>query len=133
MDEVDKDTVVYYLTREDISKPWSIDYLLGWYGRDILVWHHRLNHFSLRSLLRLSKRVIIPSNISSIRKLPPCVACLFVKSHKRPWITKGKFLGNSIRKTSETRPDAMTSIYQMVSAQPVLLPQVTGYITYAIF
>ena len=39
----------------------------------------------------------------------------------------------SIRKPSETRPGAVTSIDQMVSAQPGIIPQVTGCLTHVIF
>ena len=48
-------------------------------------------------------------------------------------MTKGKPYGGLIRKTSETRTGAMNSIYQMVSAQPGLIPQVTWAITHTRF
>ena len=100
---------------EDMAKLWSKDGLLGGGEREILIWHHKLNHFSLKSINRTSKRVIIPRKISRIRKISPCVTCLFGNPHKRPWRTKGKLSYGSIRKSSYTRPRAMTSIDQMVS------------------
>ena len=107
--------------------------LLGQDYREILVWHHRMNHCSLKFLLIISKRGLIPRKIINIRKLPPCVTFLFVKSHKRPWRTKGKLSGRSISNPLETRPGSMTSIYQMVSSQPRLISQVTGDITHTRF
>ena len=73
-----------------MAKLWSTKDILGWYNMNLLVWHHKLNHCSFKSLIRLSKRGVIPRNISRIRKLPPFFAYIFLKSHKRPWSTKGK-------------------------------------------
>ena len=78
------------LTREDMDKLWSTEDILVQDERDLLVWHHRLNHCSLKSLIRLSKRGVIPRKLRKIRKLPPCVAFIFGNPHKRPWSTKGK-------------------------------------------
>ena len=116
-----------------MAKLWSTKELLIWDEREILIWNHRLNHCYFKSLLILSNMGITPRNISKIRKLPPCVACIFGKSHKRPWSTKGKHSGRPIRKPLDTRPGAMTSIEQIVSAQPGIIPQVTGYLTHERF
>ena len=116
-----------------MAKLWSIEDLLGQDERDVLVWHHRLNQCPFKYLLRLSRRGIIPNNISELKKLPPFVACLFVKSHRRPWMTKLKCSGGYIRKPSDTRPVAMTSIYQMVYVKPGLTPQVTVSLTHERF
>ena len=48
-------------------------------------------------------------------------------------MTKGKHSRRSIRNPSETRPGDMNSIDQMVSAQPGIIPQVTGDLTHARF
>ena len=104
------------LTREDMAKMCSTEDLLGQDEMEILVYHHSLNHYSFKSFLRLSRIGIIHNNIGNVKKLPPSVACLFVKYHRRPWRTKGNQLGGTIKKPSETIPGAMTSIDQMVSA-----------------
>ena len=75
------------IAREDMSKLWSTNDLLGWEVRDLLVWHNMLNNCSFKSLIILPKRGIIPRNISKIRKLPPCVACFLegpTRGHGRP-------------------------------------------------
>ena len=106
--EVEKYAVGAKFTREDMDKLWSTEDLLGLDERELLVWNHRLNHCSLKYLLRVSKRGMIPRNLRNIRKLTACVACLFVNYHKRSWSIKGKHSGGSTRRPSETRPRAMT-------------------------
>ena len=61
------------------------------------------------------------------------MACLFGKYHRIPWRIKGKRSVRSISKPSKTRPVYLTSIYQMFSAQPGIIPQVTGSLTHASF
>ena len=97
-----------------------------------MVWHHSLNHCSLKYLIRLFKRGVIPRKLSKDKKLFPCVNCLFGKSYKRSLRTKEKRSGGLIRKPSKTRLGAMNSIDQMVSSQPGLIPQVTGALPHVI-
>ena len=130
---LDKDTIGAELTREDMANMWSTKDLLRQNERDLLVWHYRLNHCSLKFLFRLSKRGLIPRKLGKIRKIPPCVACLFVKSHKMPCRTKRKRPGRPTRKPSETRPVAMNSIVHMVYYQPGITPQVIGALTHTRF
>ena len=77
MKEVYKGVVGAELNRYYMDKPWSTKDLLLRDKREILVLHHRLNHFYLKSLIRLSKRYIIPSKVRKVIKIPPCVACMF--------------------------------------------------------
>ena len=48
-------------------------------------------------------------------------------SHRRPWQSKGT--PGTIRKYSEIDPGDCVSIYQLVSAQPGLIPKISGYLT----
>ena len=116
-----------------MTKLWSNEDLLGLDERELLVEHHRMYHCSFKYLLRLSKRWVIPRKLSKTRKLPPFVVCLFRKSHKRLWSTKGKRLGGTISKISETRPRAVTSIDRMFYSQPGLNPQINGSLTHSRF
>ena len=50
-----------------MAKLWSIEELLGWEKRELPVWHNRLYHCTLKHLLRLLKRRIIPQKISKAR------------------------------------------------------------------
>ena len=69
--------------------------------------------------------------IKRVTKLHPFMACIFGKCHKRPWRIKGKYSGVYISKTLEIRPGATTSINQMISDQPGIIPQVTGVIIHS--
>ena len=60
------------LTREDMAKLWLTEDLWGQDDRELLVWHHMMNHLSFKYLLRLSKRGIIPRNLSNVRNPPVC-------------------------------------------------------------
>ena len=60
--------------------------------------------------------------------VPKCVACEFGTAHRRPWRFKGKQSG-SIRKEKEVKPGDGQSIDQIVSAQPGLIPQMSGFLT----
>ena len=124
LEEVGNYVVGDKLTREDMVRTWLTKDPLGRDDRDLLVWNHRLNHCSFKYLLRLSKRGAIPRNLIDIRKPLPCVACLFGKCHKRPWSKKGKLSGGSTSKPSDTRPRAMTSIFQTVYSQPGITPPI---------
>ena len=117
-----------------MAKLWLTEDLLGQEYSEIIICHNRMNHCSFRYLLRSSKRGIIPKKIRKVRTAPPpCVVYLFGKSYKRPWRTKGKCSGKSIRKTLETRPGDMTLIDQTVYAQTGLITQVTGDLNHTIF
>ena len=61
-------------------------------------------------------------------KPPLCVACQFGAAHRRPWRTKGKKCG-SIRIPEQTNPEDVVSVHQIVSAQPVPIPQMSGFLT----
>ena len=67
LEEVGKYAVGADLTRDDMAKLCSTEYLLVQDEREILVWHHRLNHCYFKYPLRLSKKRIIPRNLSNIR------------------------------------------------------------------
>ena len=57
-----------------------------------------------------------------------CVACQFGQAHRCPWRVKGKKSG-SILKPEQTLPGDGVSIDQIVSAQPGLIPQMSGFLT----
>ena len=54
-----------------MAKLWSTEDLLERDERETLVCHHRLNHFSFKYLLRLSKRLIIPKKLRKFKKPSP--------------------------------------------------------------
>ena len=60
-------------------------------------------------------------------RLPVCMSCVFGMAHHRPWRSKGT--PGTIRKEDETDPGDCVSIDQLVSAQPGLIPQMSGFLT----
>ena len=59
---------------------------------------------------------------------PLCVACQFGSAHRCPWRTKGKKSG-SIRRKEHIKPGDGVSIDQIISSQPGLIPQMSGFLT----
>ena len=57
-----------------------------------------------------------------------CVACQFGQAHRRSWKLKGKKSG-SIRRPEQTMPGDGVYVDQIVSAQPGLTPQMSGFLT----
>ena len=77
----------------------------------------------------LAERGWLPRRLLDCRdRIPLCVACQFGAAHRRPWRVKGKRSGK-IRKETETKPGDGQSIDQIVSAQPGLIPQMSGFLT----
>ncbi len=97
--------------------------------QELLSWHHCLYHLSSGRLFQLAKWKILPQSILACEdKLPLCIACQFGLAHCRPWRRKGKATG-SIRKPTEVQPGDGTSVDQIGSAQPGLIPQMAGFPT----
>lgn len=59
--------------------------------RELLHWHRRTGHTAFRNLQVLAKAGCIPKYLENVPP-PKCLACIFGKSHRRPWRTKEKHL-----------------------------------------
>jgi hypothetical protein len=59
---------------------------------------------------------------------PYALLCQFDQAHHHPWHRKGRASG-STRKPTEVQPGDGTSVDQIVSAQPGLIPQMAGFPT----
>ena len=95
----------------------------------LMDWHHRLYHLPFRRMFMLCERGWLPKSLLKCKdNVPLCVACQFGTAHRRPWRVKGKKSG-SIRKEKEVKPGDGQSIDQIVSAQPGLIPQMSGFLT----
>ena len=77
----------------------------------------------------LAKYKFLPKRLLECRdSIPLCVACQFGTAHRRPWRVKGKKSG-SIRKDTHVEPGDGVSVDQIISSQPGLIPQMSGYLT----
>ena len=80
-------------------------------------------------MFHLATLGILPKRLLECRAKPPmCVACPFGQAHQRLWRVKGKKSG-LIRKPAQTLPECGVSVDQIVSAQPGLIPQMSGFLT----
>jgi len=95
----------------------------------LLVWHHRLYHLQFKHIFRLAKLNFLPKSLLQCEKAPPkCIECLFGAAKRRPWRVKGEEPGR-IQRESEVNPGDGVSADQIVSAQPGLVPQMSGFLT----
>ena len=89
--------------------------------------HCRLHHTSFPKHVTMAEQ-------GEILKLkgccPICVTCIFGQAHKRPWQSKSK-QNHPIGKPTDDTPGKKASLDQMVlvSAQPGLIPQMSGRLT----
>ena len=97
--------------------------------QELMDWHHRLYHLSFSKIFRLAEAGHLPKGLLKCKKaLPLCVACQFGTAHRRPWRRRGKASG-SIRRPEHVLPGDGVSMDQIVSAQPGLIPQMSGFLT----
>ncbi len=93
---------------------------------EYLRWHERLGHPSVKDFNAMIDSGKLPTKFRKVLKDPPvCISCLFGKMQRRKWRTS-KDNYNPIRRESENYPGARTSVDQLISAQPGLVPRMEG-------
>jgi hypothetical protein len=111
---------------EHILSPQSLSPL----QEEMMSHHCRLHHTPFPKLITMAEKGEIPKRLAALKgRCPICVACLFGQAHKRPWRSKSK-QEHSIRKPTDDAPGKKASLDQMVSAQPGLIPQMSGHLTH---
>ena len=88
---------------------------------ELLHWHQRLGHTSMRHLQWLASKGILPRRLTDCPR-PTCGACQFSKQTRRPW----KYKGEQRRLKHATRPGECVSVDQMYSTIPGLIAQLKG-------
>ena len=115
------------LTREqlhEIAHPEILDDA----QRELMSIHCKLNHLPFPQLIKMAENGHIKKSLAKLKeRVPICMSCVFGMSHRRPWRSKGAY--GSIRKDTETDPGDCVSMDQLVSAQPGLISQMSGYLT----
>ena len=92
-------------------------------------WHHRLYHPSFPNFFWLAEKGHLPSRLLDFKgKLPLCIVCQFGAAHCRPWHCQGKASG-SIYCPEHISSGNGVSTDQIVSAQPGLISQMSGFLT----
>ena len=91
---------------------------------EMMSYHYRLHHLPFPKMITLAELGRIPKRLAQLRGCTPiCVACIFGSAHKRPWCSKAKSSKHPIQKKEDNAPRKKTSLDQIVSAQPGLVPQ----------
>ena len=112
------------LQLEDISKP----KILNKYQQDLVSLHNKINNLQFPAMIKLAKNRNVEKRFAKLKnRRPVCMSCLFGRSHLQTW--RFKKTPGTIRKESETEPGDFVSIDQVVSAQPGLISQISGYLT----
>ena len=92
-------------------------------------YHTGLHHVPFPQLIVMAELGEIPHCLASLKGCCPiCVPYLFGQAHKRPWQSKSKEI-HPIRKKSDDHPGARASMDHLISAQPGLIPQISGRLT----
>ena len=121
------------ITKDDLKQVFEKSSPIDPLQQELLEWHYRLGHTTFPTLIHFANEGIIPRQLRNVTRLPLCSSCLFGKSHHRPTRAKGKNNIKHIRKPTDNKPGKNTSIDHMISAQPGLIPQITGKLTLARF
>jgi len=96
---------------------------------EMLNYHSRLHHTPFPKLIVMAQQGEIPKRLASLKGCCTlCVPCLFGQAHKRPWRSKSK-QKHPICMPTDDAPGKRASLDQMVSAQPGLIPQMSGCLT----
>ncbi len=91
--------------------------------------HCHLHHTPFPKLITIAEQGEIPKPLSALKgSCPICVACPFGQAHKHPWQSKSE-QKHPICKPIDDTPGKKTSLDQMLSAQPGLIPQMSGRLT----
>ena len=91
--------------------------------QEFVSWSHRLYHLTYRIIFWLASLSFPPKLFLECQNKPSlCVACQFVQAHCCPWQTKGKRKTVWYKDRSKQKP-------QIVSSQPGLIPQMSGFLT----
>ena len=94
-------------------------------------WHDKISRLHSKSMFRLAKLGVLLSIFLDLKyDVPLCESLMFGTERRREWITKVDKPG-SIRKETDNNPGYGVSVDQLQSAQPGLVPQLSGKLTSA--
>ena len=92
---------------------------------DLLAWHCKYSHISMRRMQEMAKNGMLPIRLSSCR-IPICQSCTFGKMTKRPWRTKAIPSKGS---RTLTTPGQTVSVDQLESHVDGFIGQLKGALT----
>ena len=78
-----------YLSKEDSGRIARPDKLTSLQHK-VMTWHELLNYLSFMKKFQLMTFGILPKKLLALQDSKPlCASCLFGKSYRKGWITKG--------------------------------------------
>jgi Reverse transcriptase (RNA-dependent DNA polymerase)/GAG-pre-integrase domain len=95
-------------------------------SEQLLRWHNKLSHVSMKRIQRMARNGYLPSNISNC-KMPLCQSCLYGKQTRKPWRSKPS--KNQVPTNIATRPGECVSVDQLESSTLGLIGQMKGKLT----
>jgi hypothetical protein len=109
---------------EQISNPQTLDNNQC----EFMEIHYKMNDLLLPALITLTKKGNSRKKFVKLKDcLPICMLCIFGQAHRKPWHSKGSC--GSIQKETDDAPGKCVSMDHFVSAQPDLVPQMSGCLT----
>ena len=113
--------------RKEVGK--GLSYPLYPLQQELTSWHHRLYHLPFKNIFLLARDGRLLKKLLKCRNSPPlCIACQFGQTHRRPWRINGNRSG-SIRKPEKVEPGDSVSVDHIITTQPDLIPQMSGFLT----
>ena len=110
---------------QDLAQPHNLSPL----QQELMSWHHNIYHLPFRIPFRLTSMGFLTNQLLECRNKPRLyVACQFGAAHCFPWHTKGNKSG-SICRPEQINPGDGVSVDHIVSYQPDLISQMSGYLT----
>ena len=97
--------------------------------QELISGHHCIYHLPFRILFRLESMGFLPKRLLECRnKTPRFLSFQFGWAHRPPWRTNGNRSG-LIHRPDQTNPGNGILVDHIVSAQPRLIPQISGFLT----
>jgi hypothetical protein len=103
--------------------------MLSLLQEEMMSHHCHLYHLHFPKLIVMAENGEIAHCLAILKGCCPiCLACLLGMAYKRPWRWKSKQTHSS-QKKSNNHPGARASMDHLVSVQPGLIPQISGWLT----
>ena len=90
-------------------------------------WHERLNHMPTTKMRCLADKGVLPRSFLKLNSIPLCPSCSLGGLGRRAWRTKDTY--GHVRKINHATPGSLVCVDQLISSQPGLVPQSSGYLT----
>jgi GAG-pre-integrase domain len=95
-------------------------------SEELLQWHNKLSHVSMKRIQRMAAHGHLPSRIAKCQ-IPLCQSCLYGKQTRKPW--RHKPSNSKLEAADSKTPGACVSVDQLESTTLGLIGQMKGKLT----